>query len=138
MNINKVLLYGNLTRDPELRQTKTGKQVCSFSIATNRKWKSKDGSAQEDTQFHNIVTWGKIAELIVQYMKKGGGIFIEGRLQTRTYEKDGSKRYATEVIAENMQFGAKSQKSSSQEPQQEEVPVVNQDEEVVDPDKIPF
>jgi len=138
MNINKVFLYGNLTRDPELRQTQNGKSVCSFSIATNRKWSGKNNEKEQDTQYHNIVAWGKVAELIEQYMKKGSGIFIEGRMQTRTYEKDGSKRYTTEVVAENMQFGNKPKNSSSSAPSQkeEDVPVVDQDEETIDPEDI--
>lgn len=115
MNLNKVMLIGNLTRDPELRQTKSGINVSSFSIATNRKWTAKDGTKQEEVEFHNIVAWAKTAELITQYMKKGSGIFIEGRLQTRTYEKDGIKRYSTEVVVENMQFGNKPQNTGQVE-----------------------
>ena len=115
MNINRVFLYGNLTRDPELRQTQGGQAVCSFSIATNRKWKGKDGQQQEDVQFHNVVAWGKTAELVNQYMKKGSGLYVEGRLQTRSYvAKDGTKRYVTEVVVENMQFGARKTQESAQ------------------------
>ena len=110
MNINKVMLYGNLTRDPELKQIQTGSSVCSFSIATNRTWTGKDGQKQEEVQFHNIVAWGKTAELIVSYMTKGSGLFVEGRLQTREWQaKDGTKRYTTEIVAEKVQFGPRSQ-----------------------------
>jgi len=108
MYLNKVQLYGNITKDIELRTTQGGSNVASFSIATNRTWKDKGGKKQEDTQFHNVVAWGKTAELIDQYMSKGSAIYIEGRLQTRSYEtKDGQKRYVTEVVVENMQFGPK-------------------------------
>lgn len=106
MNLNKVMLCGNITKDPELKQTKSGQNVCSFSIATNRKWKDKSGQQQEDVQFHNCVAWGRTAEVICQYSLKGAGLLIEGRLQTRTWDaKDGTKRYTTEVVVENMQLG---------------------------------
>lgn len=103
MNLNKVMLIGNLTRDPELRTTPAGDSVASFSIATNFTWKSKDGSKQEKAEFHNIVAWRKLAEIIGQYLKKGSKIYIEGRLQTRDWEdQSGVKRYRTEIIADNM------------------------------------
>ena len=114
MFLNKVLLYGNLTRDPELKSLPSGQAVSSFSMATNRKWKNKDGSSQEKAEFHNIVAFGKTAELICQYMQKGNGILIEGRLQTRSWDKDGTKHYMTEIVVENMQFGPKSQSAASQ------------------------
>lgn len=105
MYINTVILYGNLTRDPELRALPSGMNVCSFSIATNRTFTGKDGKKQEQTEFHNVVVFGRQADNVAQYMKKGSGVFIEGRLQTRSWEKDGQKQYRTEVVAERVQFG---------------------------------
>lgn len=108
MQINKVMLYGNLTRDPEIKALPNGTSVANFSIATNRKWKDKDGNQQEEVEFHNIVVFGNQANAIGQYMRKGSAMFVEGRLRTRTWEKDGVKRYATEIVAESTQFGPKS------------------------------
>jgi single-strand DNA-binding protein len=107
MYINKVFLYGNLTRDPELKALPTGNQVCSFGIATNRAYKDKDGNKQEQTEFHNITLFGRQAEVAHQYLKKGRPVFIEGRLQTRSWDdKDsGKKMYRTEIIVDNFQFG---------------------------------
>jgi single-strand DNA-binding protein len=106
MYINKVELYGNLTRDPELKALPSGQQVANFAIATNRSFKNKDGARQEQTEFHNVVAFGRTAEVIGQYLKKGRPIFVEGRLQTRSWDKDGVKQYRTEVIIETFQFGA--------------------------------
>jgi len=103
MNLNKVMLIGNLTRDPELKTTPSGDSVASFSIATNFTWKNKEGQKQEKAEFHNIVAWRKLAEIIGQYLKKGSKIYIEGRLQTRNWEdQNGVKHYRTEIIADNM------------------------------------
>ncbi len=109
MYINKVSLYGNLTRDPELKSTPSGMQVATFSIATNRVFKDKNGAKQEDVQFHNCVVWAQQAETFCRYMKKGSTAFVEGRLQTRSWEdkNGGGKRYATEIVVENFQFGPK-------------------------------
>lgn len=106
MYINKVELYGNLTRDPEVKALPSGQQVVNFAIATNRSYKDKNGARQEQTEFHNVVAFGRTAEVIGQYLKKGRPIFVEGRLQTRTWEKDGAKQYRTEIIVEQFQFGA--------------------------------
>jgi single-strand DNA-binding protein len=101
-DFNKVIILGNMTRDPEMRYTPNGKAVCSFSVATNRRWTGADGNAQESTEFHNIVTWGKLAETASQILTKGRQVLVEGRLQTRNWEgQDGVKRYKTEIIAEN-------------------------------------
>ncbi len=109
MYLNKVFLYGNLTRDPELRALPSGQQVASFSIATNRTFKDKNGQKQEAVEFHNVVAFGRLADTIGQYMKKGRPIFIEGRLQTRSWDdKQGQKRKTTEIIAEQIQFGPRS------------------------------
>lgn len=105
MYLNKVLLYGNLTRDPEVKALPSGVQVANFSIATNRVYKDKDGARQESTEFHNIVMFGRTAEVAGQYLKKGRPVYIEGRLQTRSWEKDGQKQYRTEIIVDNFQFG---------------------------------
>ena len=103
MNLNKVMLIGNLTRDPEIRQTGTGKAVASFAIATNLVWTDASGQKQERAEFTNIVAWGKLADICGRYLKKGGKVYLEGRLQTRDWTgKDGIKRYTTEVVAENM------------------------------------
>ena len=102
-SLNKVMIIGNLTRDPELRQTGSGTAVCSFGVATNRTWKDASGEKQEQAEFHNVVAWARLAEIITQYLKKGNRIYVEGRLQTRDWEgQDGVKRYRTEIIAENM------------------------------------
>ena len=103
----KVIIYGNLTRDPELKSLPSGSAVASFGVATNRTWKDKDGSKKESTEFHNCVAFGRIAEVIAQYMKKGKPIYIEGRIQTRSWEgkEDGVKHYRTEVVVETFQFG---------------------------------
>ncbi|OGC78831.1 MAG: single-stranded DNA-binding protein [candidate division Zixibacteria bacterium RBG_16_40_9] len=98
--INKVILIGNLGKDPELRYTPNSQAVATFSLATNRKWKDKEGQQQEQTEWHNIVTWGKRAEICKEYLKKGSSVFVEGRIQYRTYDdKDGNKRYITEIVA---------------------------------------
>lgn len=106
MYINKVFLYGNLTRDPEMRALPSGQQVASFGIATNRTYKDKEGQKKETTEFHNIVAFGRQADLIGQYLKKGRPIFVEGRIQTRSWEGEGGKKnYRTEIVVESFQFG---------------------------------
>lgn len=105
MYLNKVFLYGNLTRDPELKALPSGQQIASFGLATNRTYKDKNGQKQEAAEFHNIVAFGRPAEIIAQYMKKGRALFVEGRIQTRSWESEGQKKYRTEVIVENFQFG---------------------------------
>ncbi len=106
MYINKATIYGNLTRDPEVKALPSGIQVANLSVATNRTWKDKDGRKQESVEYHNVVVFGKQAELVSQYMKKGRPIYLEGRLQTRSWDdKDGNKKYRTEIVVENFQFG---------------------------------
>lgn len=108
MYINKAFIYGNLTRDPELKTTPTGTQVAQFSVATNRVYKDKNGAKQEEVQFHNCVAWAQQADTLCRYMKKGSAIFVEGRIQTRSWDaKDGTKQYRTEIVVENFQFGPK-------------------------------
>ncbi len=101
------MLIGNLTRDPEMKSLPTGMKVTNFSVATNRVWRDKDGSKKEATEFHNVVVFGRQAETVAQYMKKGSNIMVEGRLQTRSWEADGKKNYRTEIIADNIQFGSR-------------------------------
>lgn len=104
-SLNRAQIIGNLTRDPEMRFTPSGQGVCSFAIATNRRWRDKDGNNQEQTEFHDVVAWGKLAEIISQYAKKGNKIYIEGRLQTRSWDaQDGSKKYRTEIVTEDFVF----------------------------------
>ena len=106
MYLNKALIIGNLTRDPELKALPSGSKVCTFSLATNRSYKDKDGNRQEAVEFHNIVVFGKTAELAAQYLKKGSQALVEGRIQTRSWEdKEGKKNYRTEIVADNIQFG---------------------------------
>lgn len=144
MYLNKVMLYGNLTRDPELKSLPSGGQVASFGIATNRTYKDKAGAKQEATEFHNIVAFGRIAEVIGQYMKKGKAIYIDGRLQTRSWDdkESGKKNYRTEIVVDNFQFGADSGsieavKSYSQPAPKEDEPIKYPDAEI-DPADIPF
>ena len=104
--VNKVILVGNLGRDPERRSTPSGQQVATFTVATNRKWRDRDGNRQEQTEWHNIVVWGRQAEVAGEYLKKGRQIYLEGRLQTRSWDdkQSGEKKYRTEVICENFQM----------------------------------
>jgi single-strand DNA-binding protein len=108
MYLNKVFIIGNLTRDPELKAIPSGMKVCSFSVATNRVWKDKNGARQEAADYHNIVVFGRQAETVAQYMKKGSQVMIEGRMQTRSWDDaaTNSKKYRTEVIADRVQFGS--------------------------------
>lgn len=108
-SVNKVILVGNLGRDPELKFMANGEAVCNFSIATTDSWKDKSGAKQEKTEWHNIVMYRKLAEIAGEYLKKGSSVYIEGRLQTRKWQKDGQDRYSTEIIADSMQMlGGKS------------------------------
>jgi single-strand DNA-binding protein len=144
-SLNKVMLIGRLTRDPEMRYTPSGQPVTSFSIATNRYGSGPDGERREFTDYHNIVAWniGKrnLAELVAQYLRKGSQVYVEGRLQTRSWEgQDGQKRKATEVVANDVQFldskapGAGTAAAGTEElaPPEEGHP------RDIDPDDIPF
>lgn len=142
MNLNKAMIIGNLTRDPEVKTTPSGQSVTSFSVATNRVWTNAQGQKQEAVEYHNIVAWGKLAEICGQYLNKGKKIYVEGRLQTRDWQgQDGVKRYRTEIITENMimldRGGAPNashpttpaaetpSEEQSEEPQEEEIKVEN-------------
>ena len=140
MNLNKVIIVGNVTQDPEIRTIPSGTQVANYSVATNRFSKDQDGQKQQFTEYHNIVAWGKLAEISSQYLNKGSLVMIEGRLQTRNWEgQDGVKRYKTEIVAENMQLGPRGgenysqnqsgQHSAPKSPQAtEEIPTIQQDD----------
>ena len=108
MYINKAIIYGNLTRDPELKSLPSGIQVATLAVATNRRFKDKNGTWTETPDYHNVVVFGKQAETVSQYLKKGSGIFVEGRMQTRSWDAaDGQKKYRTEIVADRVQFGPK-------------------------------
>lgn len=112
MNVNKVILVGRLTRDPDMRTTPGGQSVATLSMATNNFWTDKSGNKQEKTEFHTVVLWGRLAEIAGQYLTKGQECFVEGRMQTREYTaKDGTQKRITEVVGENMQLGSRAQGS---------------------------
>ncbi len=166
MNVNKVILVGRLTRDPEVRNTPTGQTVATIGMATNNYWTDKSGNKQEKTEFHTVVLWGKVAEIAGQYLSKGQEAFIEGRLQTREYtDKQGTQRKVTEIVGETMQLGARAQgggaqsqgqgsnyqprpaaaaaasQQSKSSPMEEEIPTINLDDEPreeVKLDEVPF
>lgn len=145
MYLNKVIIYGNLTRDPELKALPSGMNVCSFSLATNRVYKDREGKRQESTDYHNIVVFGRQAETSAQYLKKGAGTFVEGRLQTRSWDKDGVKQYRTEIVADRVQFGPRSGGAGGGEAtggaapkQQADGGALEYPEEEINPEDIPF
>jgi single-strand DNA-binding protein len=105
MYLNKAMIYGNLTRNPEMRALPSGMQVCSMSLATNRVYNDRDGKRQEATDYHNIVVFGKQAENCAKYLTKGASAYVEGSLRTNSWEKDGVKQYRTEIVADRVQFG---------------------------------
>jgi single-strand DNA-binding protein len=106
MYLNKALVIGNLTRDPEMKSLPSGIQVSSFSVATNRVWKDKNGAKQESVDYHNIVVFGRQAETVAQYLRKGASVLVEGRMQTRSWDDaSGQKKYRTEIVADRVQFG---------------------------------
>jgi single-strand DNA-binding protein len=115
-SVNKVILVGNLGADPELRYTNTGTAVANFRIATNDQWTDKNGEKQERAEWHNIVAWGKLGEVCGRYLKKGRPVYVEGRLQTRSWEdQSGNKRYTTEVVAQVMQMLGRPGEASEQD-----------------------
>lgn len=145
MNLNKVFLIGNIANDPEVTTTQSGKKVCSLSLATNRFWNTKEGERKQETQFHRIILWERLAEIVEQYTKKGSLLLVEGRIQNRSWEdKQGNKRFTTEIFAESIQLGprvdnstpTKSQPKKKEEEKEEELPVIDQDE--IDIKDIPF
>ena len=138
------MIYGNLTRDPEMKSLPSGMNVTEFSLATNRVYNDRDGKRQESTDYHNIVVFGRQAETVNQYLKKGSGAFVEGRLQTRSWEKDGVKQYRTEIVADRVQFGPRSGGSegapaaSAQNDSNEQPKAPDYPEEEINPEDIPF
>ncbi len=150
MYLNKAFVFGNLTRDPELRALPGGgMNVCSFSVATNRVYTGKDGKKQEQTDFHNIVVFGRQADTVAQYLKKGSSAFIEGRLQTRSWDdkETGKKQYRTEIVADRVQFGPRSSggMGGGSAPRHEEAadespagPGIDYPKDEINPDDIPF
>ena len=135
MNVNKAFVLGNLTRDPESRTTPSGQTVTTFGIATNRFFMDKNKQRQQKVEFHNIVAWGRLGDICAQYLKKGQLVFVEGRIETRSWEaQDGTKKFRTEIIAENMQMGPKAGGSGGtaqgtpQKAPHEELPSLQEDE----------
>jgi single-strand DNA-binding protein len=146
MYLNKVLIVGNLTRDPELKSLPSGVQVASMGIATNRVWRDKEGNRKEDTEFHNVVVFGRQAETSAQYLRKGSQVMVEGRLQTRSWEADGQKKYRTEIVADRVQFGTRrgegasgsEGESLSGKGKKGDDDSIQYPEETVNPEDIPF
>jgi single-strand DNA-binding protein len=149
MYLNKAFVYGNLTRDPEMRAMPSGGQVANFSIATNRVYKDKEGAKKEQVEYHNVVAFGKTADLIGQYMKKGRPIFVEGRIQTRSWEAEGKKNYRTEIVVESFQFGPQGGQGgagarddgmdqSQGAPAQDGGDAIQYPDEEINPEDIPF
>lgn len=145
MNLNKVFLIGRLTQDPNLKTLPSGQPVCSFGLATSRFFNDKLGQKKQETEFHNIVLFGRLAEIASQYLAKGSLAFIEGRLRTRNWQdKSGNQRYRTEVTAERMQLGPKaagkatpSVAKPAPEVTKEEIPIIEEEKEI-NPKDIPF
>lgn len=156
MYYNKAVIIGNLTRDPEVRSLPSGIQVTSFSVATNRVWKDKNGTRQDSTDYHNVVVFGRQAETAAQYLKKGASVLVEGRMQTRSWDDKatGEKKYRTEIIAERVQFGprrdgtaggapvstagAKSEKPSPKSKEPMPADTIEYPEEEINAEDIPF
>ena len=154
MNVNKAIIVGRLTRDPEKRATQSGTTITNFSVATSSKWKGQDGQQNEKTEFHNVIAWGKRGEVIAQYMTKGQEIYVEGRLETSSWDdkETGKKMYRTEIVMENFEFGSKPTGTSTgnqqnqapaaepSQPKEEEIPTINLDDEAdeVKIEDVPF
>lgn len=154
MNLNKAMIIGNIVRDPEMRSTPNGQNVTSFSVATNLVWTDQSGQKQEKVEFHNVVAWRRLAEIAGQYLKKGSKVYIEGRLQTRSWDDPtGAKKYRTEIIAENMimldraggggDFESSNNSQNFSKPQaqnnfQASAPSQSNDEEEISVEDIPF
>lgn len=147
MYLNKAIIIGNLTRDPEIKALPSGIKVASFSVATNRVWKDKNGAKQESVDYHNVVVFGKQADIVGQYMKKGSSILVEGRMQTRSWDDaSGVKKYRTEIIADRIQFGprkeggayAPSAEAPAKEDHKKALDTIEYPEEEINPEDIPF
>jgi len=143
VNLNKVFILGRVTADPQLRSTAGGAQVSSFSIATNRVWNDPSGAKKESTEFHNVVVWGRQAEVASRFLVKGSLVLVEGRLQTREWEgKDGQKRRTTEIVCERLQLGPRPMGSNApSEPahsKDSSVPIIDVTEEEIKAEDLPF
>ncbi len=151
MYLNKAIIIGNLTRDPELKSLPSGIRVASFSVATNRVWKDKNGVKQENVDYHNVVVFGRQAEIVGQYLKKGGSVLVEGRMQTRSWDDAaGVKKYRTEIIVDRIQFGPRPSNApgASYSPAEAGAPAeddhkkamdtIEYPEEEINPEDIPF
>lgn len=154
MNLNKAIIIGNLTQNPEIRKTPNGQSVANFGVATNRVWTNQQGVKQEQAEFHNIVAFGRLADIVGQYLAKGRLCMVEGRLQTRNWvDQNGNKHWKTEIIAENIQLGPKNISSSgayaapannnsttNEQPTYEAEPVISstENEEEIKIEDIPF
>lgn len=147
MNLNKVFLIGRLTQDPQLRTTSSGQAVTTLSLATNRIWANKNGERQQDVQYHNVVVWGRQAEVVNQFLKKGSLVMVEGRLQTRTWQDNqGQNRQTTEIVCERIQFGPRAASASFEMPQaesqevevKETLPEIDIGDEDIKPEDLPF
>jgi len=148
MNLNKILLIGRLTRDPELKTLPSGNPVANFGLATDTFFTDKSGQKQQQVEFHNIVLFGRLAEIASQYLTKGSLAFLEGRIKTRTWEdSSGSKKYRTEVIVQRLQLGprnaaktvpAQKQKQEVKEIKEENIPIIEEGEKEIDVSQIPF
>ncbi|MDP2909749.1 MAG: single-stranded DNA-binding protein [bacterium] len=151
MNFNKVIIVGNLTQDPQSKTTTGGQNVCTFSVATNRVWTDQNNQKQQKAEFHNIVLWRKLAEVASKYLKKGGLVLIEGRLQTRSWQdQSGVKKYRTEIVGETIQLGPrpagttgnswKPQEKPAETPIEENIPIIEEgkDEGEIRVEDIPF
>lgn len=146
MNLNKAMILGNLTRDPESRTTPSGQTVTTFGVATNRFYTDQQKQKQQKVEFHNIVAWGRLGDICAQYLKKGQLVFVEGRIETRSWDaQDGTKKFRTEIIADNMQMGPKAGQSgqpsaerSEKAPQAREEEIPSFQEEEIEVKDIPF
>lgn len=148
-DFNQAIIMGNLTRDPELRTTPNGQSVASFAVATNRSWNDPSGERKDAVEYHDVVAWGKLAELVSNYLSKGRKVLVVGRLQTRNWEaQDGSKRQRTEIVATDIHFvdrvgegtdtSTPSDKSIPKTEKKDEVPIEDMGEGEIDLDDIPF
>lgn len=146
MNLNKAIIVGNVTQDPQLKTTPAGQNVCTFSVATNRIWTDQNNQRQQKTEFHNIVMWRKLAETASKYLKKGSLVLVEGRLQTRSWQdQNGIKKYRTEIVGETMQLGPRpmgtpQQREEQPAPVEENIPIIEEgkDEGEINIKDIPF
>ena len=143
LNLNKSLLIGNLTRDPELKTMPSGKPVCRFTVAVNEKRKKEDGSYDQITDFINVTCFGKPAENVKAFLRKGSQVYVEGKIKTRSWETPDGKRYATEVVADKVQFGNKPSGEKSEKKEEEYTPppppdTIEYPTEDINPEDIPF